>query len=115
MANALNQLKAMNKKDNYAIGSVSNSGGGGGSGGGVFVVGVDPETEALDKTAREIMDAMPQKSVCIYVNSPSGTAFAELTEFMHRDGSPYEFTFGKNMNSYYCSSENDYPTQTGRH
>lgn len=85
----------------------------GGSGGGAFVVGVDPETEALDKTAREIMDAMPQKSVCIYVNSPSVTAFAELTEFMHRDGSPYEFTFGKNMNSYYCSSENDYPTQNG--
>ena len=84
---------------------------GGGSGGGVFVVGMDAETAMLDKTAREIMDAMLQKSVCLYVDNEHGVAFYSFAAFEHEPNSAYVFSFivSSDIVQFSCQSENDYP------
>lgn len=81
----------------------------GGSGGGVMVVGVNYETNRLDKTAREIMDAMLQKSVCIYMDGEYGMGFQALVLFEHEPNSSYDFSFGQD-GRFSCQSENDYPS-----
>lgn len=93
-----------NGKDVWEEGSGGDSGG---SGGGVFIVELNLQTGALDKTAREIMDAMPNKSIVLHTELEGNMLYSLLSEFELMNGR-YKFTFGM-QRQFSCASENDYP------
>lgn len=91
--------------------SKGSGGGGGGSGGGFLKVGINPETGALDKTWKEIYDALYEgKYVCIVIGDENGALQTSVTS-AYIAGTDY--TVETITDSYLTDSENGYPVGGG--
>lgn len=74
-------------------------GGGGGTGGGVFICNVNPDTGALDKTAKELYDAMDNAIVLFKASTTpaDGVVYDVYSYVCSRttiNNSLYAFTYG---------------------
>lgn len=84
--------------------------GGGSSGGGALIVNLDSSTGALDKTWKEIYDAITGGTVAYIVSAGEGDAVIDYINYLGHNGLTGKSYLTTLSNyTYSCDTDNDYP------